>query len=293
MLQKVAVFAAFIVSVCSLAQDQPNPGQSQQPPANVSVVMPPGPNVYVVSGGLYGLYPLPYLPMAPSQNAAPPQAGTAGISYNTPMTYSGPGYSYSTPLYYSNPASAYYNAAPVVPGPATTVAEAGRQINDLAPSYYVTASGAIAGVAPAPSVAEIAALYRAEPKRSVRVYTNDNFWRLAGSQVIPSFIAANVLPTPPANAPPQAEQAQPQAQPSAPPRAGQAPLPAQTEQAPPPAEATQPQPATEPQAAPPASHAEESGGKTALPATSTLLPLLGSLGLLSGALGLWIARFRR
>ena len=290
MLRKLLVLAVFTLPGCMLAQNQPNPGaQSQQAPPNVNVVMPPGPNVYVVSGGLYGtgLYPLPYLPMAPSQNAAPPQAGTAGISYNTPMNYSGPGYSYSTPLYYSNPASAYYNAEPVVPGPAAVAAESGRQINDLGPSYYVSASGAIAGVVPAPSVAEVAAAYRAAPRQSVRSFSNDNFWRLAGSQVVPGIITANVLPAPPATAPSEAEQAQP----TAPLAASQTPPSPGMEQATTPASATQARP-NEPQAAPP-SHGEETGNKAALPATSTLLPLLGSLGLLSGALGLWIARFRR
>jgi hypothetical protein len=278
MFQKLLVFAALALPAGLLAQNQPYPGgQSQQTPPTVNVVTP-GPNVYVVSGGLYGtgLYPLPYLPIAPSQNAAPPQAGTAGISFNAPTTYSGPGYSYSTPLYSSNAASPYYNATPVVPGSETTVAESGRQIIDLGPSYYASASAATVAAAPAPSLAEVAAQYRTSGRRSARTYTNADAWRLGGSQVVPGIIAANVLPAPPPAAPSEPEQTQ-------------APAAGQTPPSPP---AEPPRSATE-AVPPPPNHAAESGKASSLPATSTLLPLLGTLGLLSGALGLWIARFRR
>lgn len=292
MFPKRFVFAALLVPLSVLAQNQSNPGgQTQQPPATVNVIAPPGPNVYVVSGGLYGtgLYPLPYLPMAPSQNAAPPQAGTAGISFNSPTTYSGPGYSYATPLYSSNAASPYYNATPVVPGTETVAAapEAGRQINDFGPSYYVGSSTATIAKAPAPSVAEVAAMYRNAPRRSVRTYTNADFWRLNGSQVIPGIIAANVLPTPPANEAAEAEQTQP----SQAPAAGQT-APATENEQKSPAATTQAEPFNAPQVTPPSQN--EPGEKTTtLPATASWLPLLGILGLLSGAAGLWIARFRR
>ena len=292
MLPKLFVFAALLVPLSVLAQNKSNPGgQTQQPPATVNVVTPPGPNVYVVSGGLYGtgLYPLPYLPMAPSQNAAPPQAGTAGISFNSPTTYSGPGYSYATPIYSSNAASPYYNATPIVPGTETVAAapETGRQINDFGPSYYVGGSTATIARAPAPSVAEVAALYRSAPRRSVRTYTNADFWRLSGSQVVPGIIAANVLPTPPANEAAEAEQAQPPQTPSA----SQTAPSNEGEQKSPPA-STQAEPSNAPKLAPP-SQSQQGEKATTLPATASWLPLLGGLGLLSGAAGLWIARFRR
>jgi hypothetical protein len=290
MFRKVLLFAGLIASASVFAQNQPNSGaQPQQAPATVNVVTPPGPNIYVVSGGLYGtgLYPLPYLPMAPSQNAAPPQAGTAGISYNSPTTYSGPGYSYSTPLYYSNPASPYYNATPVYPGAETTVAESGRQIVDMGPSYYVSAStaAAAAAAAPPPSVAEIAAQYRAPRPHNARMYTNADAEGRPGSLEISGILVIGNMPSPPAQSPPaQAEKPQ-----TSTPNAGQISPPAGTEQTAPPAA----QPSGAQQAAPPPSHAEESGNPSVLPASSTLLPLLGTLGLVSAAVGLWIARVRR
>jgi hypothetical protein len=307
MFRKFALLAALTISAGVMAQNQPNPGAQAQQPPTVNVVTPPSQNIYVVSGGLYGtgLYPLPYLPMAPSQNAAPPQAGTAGISFNSPTTYSGPGYSYSTPLYYSNPASPYYNATAVVPGPETTAPESGRAINDFGPSYYVggSASAAVAA-APAPSLGEVAAQYRSQEKRGVRTYTNADAWRLEGSKVIPGIIAANVLPAPPPGPPAETEQPQetkPLATPNAPPAnpdqappTSQTPPPVTPEQTAPPAVPPQPEPSREPQATPPPQNRDEQRASTTmLPETSTLLPLLGAAGLLSGAAGLWIARFRR
>jgi hypothetical protein len=213
MFPKVFLLACLLLpAVC--AQNQPNQGaQPQQPAATVNVVMPPSPNVVVVGGGLYGtgVYPLPYLPLAWSQNTAYLQAWTAGISFLTPSFYGGPGYSYATPLYYSNPASPYYNATPVNPGAETTVTESGRAIVDFGPSYYagesyyVGESRAKVAVAPAPSLAELAAQNRKAVQHSVRTYTNADAQRLGGNQVVPGIIPESVPPVPPQTPPPAAK----------------------------------------------------------------------------------------
>lgn len=291
MFSKGFVLVCVIVSAAAFAQNQPVQGAQPQQSSTTVVVPPSNPSVVVVGGGLYGtgVYPLSYLPMAPSQNTAPQQAGTAGISFLAPSTYSGPGYSYTTPIYYSNAGSPYYNATPVNPAPEATVAEAGPAIVDFGPSYYVSESGSVVAPAPAPSLAEVAAHYRTTAKRADLIFTNAIAARLSGGEVIPGILVATEVPAL-ANAPEQSQQ--PQAPSTSGGQPSQPPSPSQTA---PPAAETPAQPSTQPQTAPaaPSRAPEQSGSKSTLPATSTLLPLLGALGFLSSAVGLWIARHKR
>lgn len=280
MFRKLFLAATLTTSAGLLAQTQYGvPGQAagapQPTPGTVNVVTP-GPNVYVVGSGLYGtgVYLGAPFPVAPSQNAVPPAAGTVGISYGAPAEY-GAGYSAATPLYYSNAASPYYNATPVYVESGATVAGTGRQINDLGPSYYESTTGP---AGPELSVAEVAAQYKAAGPHNVRTFTNADAQRLSrnwtvSGVIIATNIAPPATPTSPAENPASGIE-KPEA---APPPAAAPPAP-------------QPQASTEPATPSPAS---ESGGMNALPATSSWLPLLGLVGLLTGSVGLWLTRLRR
>lgn len=197
MFPKIFLLACLFVSTVYAQNPRNAGGQMQQPPA-VNVVVPPSPNVVVVGGGLYGtaVYPLGYLPIAPSQNWSPSLAGTAGISFLSPSTYNGAGASYANQIYYSNPASPYYNATPVYSGGEAVGTEEGRAIYDFAPSYYVNDSESAAAATPAPSLAELAAENRKSVRHATRTYTNADAERFSGNQVIPGIVPGIKPPSP-------------------------------------------------------------------------------------------------
>lgn len=158
--------AVCLVSLNGLAQTPAAP-QAQQP----AVVVAP-PSVYVVNGGTYGtgVYVAPAATL-PAQNTGISLSGRAGISLNTPVQT---GVVTAVPATSGEPAgSAAYNGGETSYGAAgapaaETPAQSGRLVNDLGPSYYADSAPA----APAPSVAEVAARYKAERPANVRVYTN-------------------------------------------------------------------------------------------------------------------------
>jgi hypothetical protein len=187
-------------------------------------------------------------------------------------------------------------------GPVTEVAGGeGRLINDMGPSYYSDVLPAASGV----SLGEVAAQLKAS-KTSVnaRMLTNDDVGHMVGTQTGVT-LAKNMPPLGPAVSGlmgPAQGAAQPapqtaQSNPSAP-QQGQntlaqagtpPPAPAtqgQTGSAPSPGNATTPEVNPHPQS-------NDAQGKGRLPATSTLLPLLGLLGAVSGGIGLWFRKFRR
>ena len=294
---------ALAVSLC--AQQPASPNQPQGPPQTVISVNPP-PTMVVAGSGLYG----PSVFMAPTAGFATPQpaagatqtgfvSGAAGVSLNTP-TYLGVTSTLGpAPLVYESgqPGYSYALGVAVAGAPAEVTAAGGRLINDMGPSSYggtfaPEANGGVVNLAPPPpavSLGEVAASYRAVPPHSVRVYANAEAQRLERTYVVTgAAIASNVIPetivvptTPPAEAPPQEAQA---AAPETPPQQAQAPQPSQGQEQ---VATTVPPPPVVPPA-----RQETAQAPTRLPATSTLLPLLGLLGLLTGALGLWLLKAR-
>ena len=246
---------------------------------------------------------------APPPTAGISNAGRAGISNSAPLPAYAPGPA-DTVVYYSQPAIEQVvtqpgaslfvtnvTGAPEYTAPAGAAPEAaapegafiresgGRQFNDLGPSYY-------ADVLPSPrstSLAEVAAGFKAQkPSVSARMLTNVDVEKLVGNKAGVSM--ANMLPPGPVGQElnallrppiPPGTQTTPSGQ------AGAKPSPV------PPAPAG-PNPAagaTTPQINPsPQTNAPQGRGR--LPATSTILPLLGVLGLLGGGLGMWLRRSR-
>jgi LPXTG-motif cell wall-anchored protein len=163
----------------------------------------------------------------------------------------------------------------------------------MGPSYY-------SDVLPGPamvSLGEVAAkLKAAKGAVNARMLTNDDIGKMVGSQTGVT-LTKNMPPLGSSVAglmAPQAAQAGPQ-------QGGQPPQDNPVSQAgtPPPAPgAQQAQPqapnaanATTPEVNQPQTH--DTQGASRLPATSTWLPLLGILGAMSGAAGLWFRRLRK
>ena len=170
-----AIFAIIITSILPAAVAQ-NQGQRGNGSAGPVVAGPPA--VYVVSGGNgTGAYLAPTATL-PSQNTGISLNNVAGISLTAPLQvgvvtavpatagwgYGTPGYNYGYPVY-----SEIMGAPTAVPSE-DGGEESGRAINDLAPSYFVGTTASTSEGA-APSLAEIAARYKAD-HRNVRMYTN-------------------------------------------------------------------------------------------------------------------------
>ena len=133
---------------------------------------------------------------------------------------------------------------------------------DLGPAYFVE-SGTRASTSNL-SLAEVAAQYRVNRPQAVRTYTNADVEKLANKVTIAGATRTDT------GAPPAAEPAM--TQPQAPAK--------QPELA---ANANKPPVAPE--------RTPEETATPLLPATSSYLPLLGLLGLISSGIGLWVRRF--
>jgi hypothetical protein len=277
------IFLLTVLAACiSLGAQQPvSPNQVQGNPQNV-ISVNPSPTVLVVGGGLYG----PSVFTAPTAGFATPQpaagatqtgfvSGAAGVSLNTP-TYLGVTSTLGpAPLVYEGgqPGYAYMPGGAVAGAQAEAAAPSGRLINDMGPSYYAEA---VEPAAPNVSLGEVAASFRAAQPHPVRVYANAAAEQLEPTLVVTgAAIATNVIPQTVVLQAPPAETPAPQVQPAKPPEGQEI---AANTMPPPPAAAPQ---------------AEANQEPTRLPATSTLLPLLGLLGLVSGAIGLWLRRSAR
>jgi len=331
MARTIFLLAALVASVSLGAQQPMSPNQPQGAPQNIISVNPPSAPVVVVGGGLYGpsVFTAPVAGFAATQPTIGATStgfvsGSPGISLNaTPYlgvtSTLGP-----APLVYEGGQTGYAYAPGAAAVPAESAAAPGRLINDIAPSKYVgtlapAPSGEVVNLTPPPppvSLGEVAASYRAVAPHPINVYVNPAGQQLEPTNVITgAAIASNVIPrifmvpeTQTAGA--AATQAQPPRQPlalaPAPPLAQemaantapqQPAAPAQTQQTAPTAQ-TQAQPGqgetnkpAQTQTKP--AQTETNQEPTRLPATSTLLPLLGLLGLLSTGLGLWVLRARR
>jgi hypothetical protein len=254
----VAVLAV-MAGIAQSQQAAPNPGMVQGAQAT------PPTNVYVVSGYYgTGVYVVPSGGMVAPPGTVGISVANQGISMNTPIeggvesTLGPRPVIYGTPAYGPNYPPPYSSEA--------AVETSGRPINDMAPSY---AGGAAAPAAPPMSLGEVAAQYKTNRSPSARSFTNTDAERLANRITIGgtsvTVNAAPVAPVTPVEAP-------------------------KTE--PPPQSATENQPAA---TAPPAPQPRpeqpaERQSIDQLPATSTLLPILGLAGILSGGIGLLVRK---
>ena len=270
-------------------------------------------------GGGFAATPLLATPTAtfdaPLPTAGITDAGRAGISSNMPVN-TGVASTLASPtmVYTAVPPVNVVVVNPAVGAPSATGAAAGtsgRLINDMGPSYYSDAMPAGSNV----SLGQVAAQFKASKAAvNARMLTNDDVQKMVSSKTGVT-VAKNMPPLGPGAVPQnttpqqassqtvtQAQSASQSAQSSAA-AAGQQ---SQTGSAgqragtPPPAETSQGQTqgaeaaagATTPQINR-TQQSNDTQGKSKLPATSTLLPLLGLLGAVSGGLGLWFRKFRK
>lgn len=253
------------------------------------------------------------------------QAGTAGISLadragistSTPAA-TVPSSPESYPVY-SNPNVGAQPAAPETSAAnGTGAVTTGRLINDAGPSNFAGAAFVGGGAAPgsnagvgttATSLGEVAAKYKSSRPQNIRTYTNADAQRLSDTM---NGRGENGNPASAQNAPliaPQTQVANNTASSAttntATPQlsANMRPSPAirdestqagGTPQSSPTA-STNEQGATTPQLGERSAQSQDNDQETGkrLPASSTLLPLLGILGLASGGLGLFLRRYRR
>lgn len=279
--------------------------QAQSPginaPSQTDTGLPASPGV-VNNGGWISTYGAPgvvggVLLSTPSAGFASPQstagisnAGQAGISNNTTVNTGVEETANASAMVYSNLPGAYETASPAVAAVNASNSEGGPA-NDLGSSFYSDNIGILP--AAGPSLGEVAAHYKAQQaQQSIRTYTNSDVPHENAGRLGSTVLAANT-------APPLPESSAYQNAPAAPSVSEQS-QPAANSQAAPPSQSasseqeSQSQPAgnaTAPTINQPKSGNE--GSSNNLPATSTILPLLGLLGLASGGLGIWYRKNRR
>jgi hypothetical protein len=260
-------------------------------------------------------------------NVAPTVQGVPSYPESVPV------YSNVTPAGVNGYANGYAATGESTAVTAANAATSGRLINDLGPSYYAgtgtvsggagpsgtsTAMNAVSGA----SLGEIAAQYKSARPQNIRTYTNADAQRLSDSM---NVHGANINPVNAQNTPPATTQTQTQAQvagaqpatPTTQPQlsAGMRPSPAirgdmtqstsgtQSSSA---AQSTtstssdstaqaNQSGATTPQVAEQSGRSKDKDQETGkqLPASSTLLPLFGLLGLACGGIGMWLRKYRR
>jgi hypothetical protein len=254
---------------------------------------------------------------APPPTAGISDAGRAGISDIVPMPSTLPLPS-STVVYVSQPPVQTIIGGTPVPvventvggaqfgGPAPNYESGGRAVNDLGPSYYSDALPSGRNT----SLGELSAQFKAlKATINARVLTNDDVRQMVGNKSGVTM-AKNMPPlgqgvleqggqaqTTGSQSAQSTQQNAPKTSPNQP---GQN---ATTSQSgtPPPASAGQGQSSgtgtsADNSTTPQINQKQQSNdaqGSRRLPATATFLPLLGLLGLASGAIGLWFRRFRK
>ncbi len=280
-------------------------------------VVPAGNTVVVMGNGGGPALSTPSVTFAtPTTTAGISLADRAGLSERTPSITAVPSTSESLPVYgYNNlPNEAAQASVPENTGAAPAAANnSGRLISDVGPTSFggaayssgapVARNGGAANAGP--SLGEVAAKYKSERPQNMRTYTNADALRLSDSM---NVHGANANPVSAQNTVPPAPQTQPAAAPGA--QASTAPqLSASARPSPGiPVPATQSSSAqntdnssaaqnqespTTPQVrqkTPDNQNGNEDTGKS-LPASSTLLPLFGLLGLGFGAVGLWLRKY--
>lgn len=260
-------------------------------------VLPAGSSVVVVGQGGAPILTTPSVAFGtPPATTGISLSDRAGISNSTPTTAATPGTSESYPVY--SPNAAATAEQPSTEGPGETAATTGRLINDLGVSEYAGASYAGNTASPArpkgamlASLGEIAAKYKASRPQNIRTYTNAdaerlNAMNLRGVNITPAAVnntqpteaqgrTTATAPAATASAATEPTTTTPQLSAGVRPSPG---TPAQTG-------------ATTPQLSQ-ASSAQQGSTKqrNRLPASASLLPLVGVLGLACGVLGLWLRR---
>ncbi|HET9182680.1 MAG TPA: hypothetical protein VFP59_11145 [Candidatus Angelobacter sp.] len=260
-------------------------------------VLPAGSSVVVVGQGGAPILTTPSVAFgAPAATPGISLSDRAGISNNSPAAAAVPSASESYPVYAPNvPATA---GQPTAEGAGDTAETTGRMINDLGPSVY--AGSSYAGISTTPrnrggamvtSLGEIAEKYKASRPQNIRTYTNADAERLnamdlRGRNITPAAVQS-------------AQATEPQGQAAA--TTAAAATPAATTPAPTAPQfsaGVRPSPATPAQASattpqvsqPPSAERSSRDERNRLPASSTLLPLFGIVGLGCGALGLWLTK---
>jgi hypothetical protein len=256
---------------------------------------------------------------APAPTAGISDAGRAGISNSAPLPSTFP--SNDTVVYYSQPGiqptimlpGTVEAAGPVATTPANAATEAappenataegsaqpesgGRAFNDLGPSYFVNTVPSVNSE----SLGQVAARYKAKASLNAGTLTNQDVQQILNNKAGVTM-AKNMPPLGPSEMPSGLTQggastSQPQSAPATAPTAQSttpAGQPAQsgTTGTPPPAAATAGA-TTTPQINP-NQQSNDAQGKSKLPSTATLLPLLGLMGLMSGGIGLLVRKFRK
>ena len=290
-LAALTVSLGLFAGTLSFAQNAPPPG-SAQPQTAVPMQLNP---YYLYPSGVQ---PVPMLvtPTAgfdsPAPTAGVSNAGRAGISVSSPA---------NTGVTSTLPPSTmvYTNVQPeAAPAPANAPPEAagnesgGRLINDMGPSYYSDALPAASNV----SLGEVARQFKAsKPAVNARMLTNEEVGKMAATQTGVT-LAKNMPPLGPSVAglmgQPQGGSAQAGPTQNATANQGQKGATAQAGTPPPAPTGQEANSATTPQINQKQQSNDAQGGGR-LPATSTLLPLLGILGAVSGGIGLWFRKFRK
>jgi hypothetical protein len=225
-------------------------------------------------GGYYGLTTPSARFDSPQPTAGISLADRTGISISTPNVPIQSTLQPSTVVYTNvepamAPAAPEEIAVPAASGPAIT---GPRLAYELGPTRF--GGAAVVGAAAPPPVAaslgEVAAQYKKPGLPSIRRYTNEDVERMNANMSLGGININARLGATPAVPPAQTAQAQPPAKTPGPSAAGAQP--------------------TTPQVAPP--QPGEQAPVKQLPATSTLLPLLGILGLAGGGIGLLFRRYR-
>jgi hypothetical protein len=281
MIRKLFLVNVLAMPACLLAPAlwAQNPAAAPGQGTQGGTIVPPSTNIYVVAGGVYGtgVYLGQPTTTASELTTGISLAGHAGISFTQPVEASAPG-TFAPATTASVAPATTTSVAPatttsvsgytVYPASATTTAEpSGRLINDVGPSYFAD-SPANASTASPLSLGEVAAQYKANRSQNTRSYSNTDVGQPANKVTI----VGGSQPAPGA----RSQIAQSHPIPSAPPQAQEQELTAK---------------ANPPSVSPESEPAEAAAGR--LPDTSTLLPLLGLLGLVSSGSGLLLRKFWR
>ena len=249
---------------------------------------------------------------APPPTAGISNAGRAGISNSAPLPTTLPSLG-STVVYVTqapvetvttgvpaagaenpanNPAAGASSAAPSEAAPASNES-GGRTINDMGPSYYADAL-------PGPdngSLGELSAHYKSlKGTTNARMLTNDDVQQMVANKSGVT-VAKNMPPLGPGSvvqsgqaqqaesqSPTQNAQSTPQREPNAANGQGGTPPPAPS--------GVSAENSTTPQINQ-NQQSNDAQGSRRLPATATILPLLGLLGLVSGGIGFWFRKVRK